>query len=257
MDLDPNSFIPEVFLDRLREGHEKGRRVIAAHGVPDHWIEPCHISEAVESHRWSWRPERCRLVLVAESHVFTTLQDLARRYRNPTGAQHAPSNFVRLVYCLAYGEPSLSGVTERGTPQYWKLFGDLAGTAPRHLPGKYNHDRLAEKVKTLQRLSELGVWLLDASLHGIYVPKGPRIDAGSARLTAQLQVIWWQSYGQTIVKEVRPERIVAIGKGLRGNMNGVIPFSGWIYQPQGARNRDQMGHNAEVLHQLNGWLRGN
>jgi hypothetical protein len=51
-----------------------------------------------------WRPPTPRLVLVAESHVFTTLLDLAVTYQNPSGAIHAPSNYVRLVYCLAYGE---------------------------------------------------------------------------------------------------------------------------------------------------------
>lgn len=242
------------FIRRIRTTHARGREKIEEYGVPREHTEPVDVAETVESHRWAWRPDSPHLVLIAESHVFTTLSDMSVRYTNPIGAEHAPTNYVRLVYCLAYGEPALCPGLKGGTPQYWSIFGKLVGTSPKLSVGGPRSGRLQEKVKTLKRMLHGGVWLLDASLHGIYMPKGDRIDAAKRELTADLQRLWWSGYGQAIIEQARPERIVAIGKGLFNNMRGAFSFDDWIYQPQGARTISQLGHNSEVLGRLSHWL---
>ena len=60
--------------------------------------------------------------------------------------------------------PGLGG----GTQQFWKIFGDMAGTSTNQRYGGPADARLRSWIETLQRLDELGVWLLDSSLHGIY-----------------------------------------------------------------------------------------
>ena len=179
---------------------------------------------------------------------------MAVQYRNPESAEHTPSNYVRLVYCLAYGESELSCGLKGGTPQYWDIFGRLVGTTPKNIPGSMPGSRLTEKAKTLHRMKASGIWLLDASLHGIYMPKGERIDSVSGYLTADLQKIWWDGYGRALVEDATPDRIIVIGKGLFNNMSSDIPFSDWIYQPQGARLEWQRKKNSDTLGELAEWL---
>ena len=65
---------------------------------------------AAERHRWAWAPSRVRLVLIAESPFYTSPQGFTlhvRRELLPPDARHAPSEFVRLIYCLGYGKNSL------------------------------------------------------------------------------------------------------------------------------------------------------
>jgi len=60
-----------------------------------------------------------------------------RRAEVPPEARFAPTDFVRLVYCLGYGENELldGGLVpgNGGTWQYWDLFGRLTnrGKQPR------------------------------------------------------------------------------------------------------------------------------
>jgi hypothetical protein len=130
--LDVSQWIPDLFQSYIANTHSEGRRLIQSYGVPESTIEPLQVAELVEAHRWAWKPERPRLVLIAESHVFTTLVETMATYQNPEGAHNAPSNFVRLVYCLGYGESLLCPQFKGGTPQYWRIFGNLVGTSPKH-----------------------------------------------------------------------------------------------------------------------------
>jgi hypothetical protein len=52
---------------------------------------------AVEEHRWFWRPDRIKFVLLAESHVYTDTDDLQCKITGlnlPPEAQKAPRQFV-------------------------------------------------------------------------------------------------------------------------------------------------------------------
>src|SRR5689334_21098888 len=111
---------------------ESGRATLAAASLP---LEPEGVGFAVERHRWAWKPKTVRVLLIAESHVFTSEDDFRLRitsHRLPVGARHTPADYVRLIYCLGYGESHLltpfpSG-NNPGTPQFWNVFGRVAGT---------------------------------------------------------------------------------------------------------------------------------
>ncbi|MEM1368174.1 MAG: hypothetical protein AAGG02_09160 [Cyanobacteria bacterium P01_H01_bin.15] len=120
-----------------RQGHAQGNRLLAAAGIP---TEPSIIAITVEQYRWAWRPQKVRILLLGESHIYTSAHDFKLQlnpHKLPPFPPSAPTSFVRIIYCLGYGEPELlSGKPKRrntGTRQFWDLFGRLAATgqAPR------------------------------------------------------------------------------------------------------------------------------
>ena len=54
------------------------------------------VAVAVESLRAEWRPERVRIVLLAESHVWTSRDELLSRVAQPNG-QEPPSPGLSIV----------------------------------------------------------------------------------------------------------------------------------------------------------------
>src|SRR5437016_3703784 len=91
--------------------------------------ESFEVVHAVEDYRQYWKPEKVRVILLAESHVFTTVQDFASRLKSNYGLPDFPNAFVRFVYCPGYGEnDALTTPAEgnRGTPQFWKIFSRCA-----------------------------------------------------------------------------------------------------------------------------------
>lgn len=221
--------------DRILHALSCGREAIAQAGLP---LEPPEVGTLVERHRWAWKPEKVRVLLIAESHVFTSASDLSCRVRPdliPPEARHAPEQFVRLVYCLGYGESAvLEGRPEGrngGTWQFWNLFGRVAGTGrqPTTLQASWQQ-RIAWKVNTLKVMQEKGVWLLDASLHGIYAPGATRVPPS---LGQRLHEIWWREYGHWLLAQSPGAYRCAIGRGVARTLIGLgVPIDGWIYQPQ-------------------------
>ena len=58
-----------------------------------------------EEHRSYWRPKNVRVLLLAESHAYTAREELERRLTiSDDEFELVPQGFVRLVYCLGYGE---------------------------------------------------------------------------------------------------------------------------------------------------------
>ncbi len=224
------------------------------------WLaESVDVALAVERHRWAWQPAEASVVLIAESHVFTSPDDLALSVRQeliPPGVRNTPDEFVRLIYCLGYGEDELlSGVPKvrnAGTLGFWSYFGRLAGTGiyPR---ASTLATRLAWKAQTLEALCTRGVWLLDASVHAFYSPGGVRL---SAQLGKALHNTWWNYYGHWLVEQLPPSvRLWAIGKGVHDQLiDERVPLSGFIYQPQAARGRNiDMNHGwNELLEDIEG-----
>lgn len=223
-------------VDRIQAAYAAGAQLLQAGGWP---VEPPAVAVAVEGHRWAWRPADARVLLVAESHVFTSAADAALRVHGdllPAAAQHAPAAFVRLVYCLGYGEPALLSGTpplpNPGTRQFWDIFGLLAGTGlqprgGRHVPWQ---DRVRWKVQTLQVLAGRGVWLLDASLHALYFPGGTSV---SPALKRGLYETWWRHYGAWLIRERSPAaKVWAVSKGVAEALTSFgYPPRGWVYHP--------------------------
>jgi hypothetical protein len=177
--------------------------------------------------------------------VFTTDEDFrssVRRPLLPEDARHAPDPFVRLVYCLGYGESDLPSPrpvnANGGTPQFWKIFGRLAETGTPASRARVDRStRVRWKVSTLRKLQRRGVWLLDASLHAIYAPGGHRLPYNAKR---QLHRLWWRHYGEELVRSLPGARVWAIGKSVVDGLRSIgVPLDDWIYQPQAARGGDR------------------
>lgn len=243
-------------IEKLKEVQAAGAKLLAQAGLE---AEPPGVALAVEKHRWAWRPDSVRVVLIAESHIYTSKSDFALtvlKDRLPPEAQHAPSEFVRIIYCLGYGEPQLlSGKTERrnaGTRQFWNLFGRLAATGqqPHTSKGASLDRRLQWKVDTLSKLQQKGVWVLDASSHAMYAPGGKRV---SNRLKFALHQLWWENYGCDLLSQFPQARVWIIGKTVADDLKKLkIPMQGWIYQPGAGRSpsRDLEQGWAELLESI-------
>ncbi len=108
-------------MDALEKCHSALAEILGEHA------EPLEVVRRADEHRDYWRPRKVvRIVLLAESHVYTTTGELGYRLQAlPALPPDLPRGFVRLVYCLGYGENRLldrpvTGTRNTGTPQYWK-----------------------------------------------------------------------------------------------------------------------------------------
>lgn len=186
--------------------------------------ESLAVLRRAEEHRLYWRPQRVRVVLLAESHVYTTPDELARTIALPTAAPpDLPRGFVRLVYCLGYGENRLlnrpiESPANTGTPQFWKIFYSCTNAiaansdfAPIQASTTSPAQRVGNKLEVLKKLRDLGVWLLDTSLAALYLPGRPK--PGPATLEACLQ-IGWDNHVRHVIEAAAPSHIVCIGVGV-------------------------------------------
>ncbi len=71
-------------------------------------IEPYESVELVEKYRQYWKPTKVKVVLLAESHVFTTDADRKIKIQTISGLNGYPTEYAKFVYCLAYGEKNLT-----------------------------------------------------------------------------------------------------------------------------------------------------
>jgi len=232
-------YLPEKYKEKLIEVHEKGSDMIRSFGfVP----EPLETALSVEEHRWFWKPKNVKFILVAESHVYTDGNEIRVKIdpnKLPIEVPKAiPLNFVRLVYCLGYGEPELLGAPEKiennaGTKQYLNLFRRCVRLDEK----PEDMTQLEWKVMTLNTLKEKGIWLLDASVHACYKGKGERLPS---RLVKKIIRVAWNGYVKPIIDDITIDRksVWIIGKGLHDTLTGRYAWgSNWIYQPN-ARFRD-------------------
>jgi hypothetical protein len=206
-------------------------------------IEPACVLRAVAAHREYWRPEQVRVLLLAESHVMTSEIELAagmslQGYGHPS----APSEFVRLVYCLGYGEKELVPAVSpnEGTWQFWKLFAACVGD-PMHgqiLKGSERNlrRRIVAKIALLEKLKACGVWLLDASPLALYRAGGKKPGSNMYR---NALVAGWELYSAEIVRLLAPRAVMVIGKMVHNLLEERLKLVvsrrseiDWIYQPQ-------------------------
>jgi hypothetical protein len=136
--------------------------------------EPLESVWLVETYRRYLKPETVRVVLLAESHVFTSVED--RRIAIPAidDLPEYPTQYARFVYCLGLGERELTNDPHHprrdGTPQFWKVLyacdnrvERLEDFTPiqRRTPFP---QRLQNKIRLLKHLRSKGIWLVDASV---------------------------------------------------------------------------------------------
>jgi hypothetical protein len=184
-------------------------------------IEHIDVIRRVEEHRCYWRPNRVRVVLLGESHVFTEALELRHQIRShPTLPPDLPRGFVRFIYCLGCGEDVLlQEALERrnsGTPQFWKVFlsctrqvtsgEDFAPVLKSRTTSI--EKRLENKLRVLTELRDLGAWLVDASIAGLYTPG--RRKPGRRVIEAVLHACW-DTYVKSELETFGPEAILVIG----------------------------------------------
>jgi hypothetical protein len=185
--------------------------------------EPLGVTRHVERHRQFWRPETPRLILLAESHVHTSEAETNCKIRVHDLPANIPLEFVRLVYCLGYGENGLLDGTatgrNTGTPQFWQIFASCLRTISsrrdfRDIQASQTPSlkhRIAGKVRLLEALRAQGIWLVDASIAALYhqaLPKPPlQLRQAAIRVS-------WDNYVGQEVADASPEAILCIGVGV-------------------------------------------
>ncbi len=193
--------------------------------------ESFEVVRAVDDHRRFWKPRNVETLLLAESHVHTSDQELNVPLVDTDDIpRKCPRKYVRLIYCLAYGEDVLLEdrtllKSNRGTWQFWKLFAACSSDSPyeiktsigRILKQETTDDvtRVRNKVVILNRLKAKGVWLLDASILALFVGGG-KLPSGTMREIIEAS---WESYISETIEGENPRRIVVVGKGVYGILN--------------------------------------
>ena len=229
--------------ERIEKTYETIQRIIPYYAQ----FDSLEAVKQVEEYRQFWRPRKTNVVLLAESHVYTDEQDYKTKcYRSTVHRiiPNYPIRFVRCVFCLGYGENKLLNKTRTdrrntGTPQYWKMFSSCVAESEKDLgfwrvlktgtPSLYS--RLRNKVKVMRQMKRRGVWLLDASIVGLY-GSGKKDHSVTERV---LEICWRNAITDTI-EESNPKHIIVVGKGVGNILNQKlhrlnIPFS-IIPQPQ-------------------------
>jgi len=188
--------------------------------------EPYKSVVLVERYRKYWKPNNVRVILLAESHVFTTEGDRSIPLPNIANLPEYPTEYAKFVYCLAYGEKNLTGnrkhPTGDGTPQFWKIF----ISCNNRIKDKYDFNpilsstryeqRLKNKIDLLLSLKQKGIWLVDSSIVALYNngKKPPH--------KKMLSVIRksWECYTADVIRHAKPEHIICIGKGVASILEG-------------------------------------
>jgi hypothetical protein len=207
---------------------------------PNLTFESYHVVKLVHDYRLYWKPKRVKTILFAESHVFTNEPET--EIKHTINLPDYPTSFVRFVYSLAYGQSETlteSVPNNGGTPQFWKLFNELAENKFRVVNNQNHNDKLEQKIRLLQFLKDNGVWLLDCSIVGLYQngQKPSMIDMNDILVTSYL------NYCKPILLEEHPENVLVIGKSIftlfQFELNQIDAHVDWIHQPNARVTSDK------------------
>ena len=216
-------------------------------------MDSARVLAAVAAHRAYWRPEAVRLLVLSESHVFTREAELEAQVPLAVfGHAAAPEPFVRLVYCLGYGERDLVQGPVRGnagTAQFWKLL--AAGIDPAlcaQVVERTEPDllrRLAAKLAVLEAL-EGARGVAARCLSGGAVRR-ESAEAARGRAGAG-DGMAWTAYTREAIVEAAPRAVMIVGKmvyaGIGGRIRAMlgpaVPVQ-WMYQPQARRPAEEHG----------------
>ena len=199
-------------MQKLNEAYYKVKRLLGEQ------TESLESVQLVETYRRLLKPEKIRVILLAESHVFT--HDADRKVPIPPipDLPGYPAQYARFVYCLGYGEKNLTRSAihpnRDGTPQFWKIFfsccnhvfsSDDFHPILGQTPAK---QRIENKIRILKRLKDQGIWLVDASIVALYK------DSKKIPNMSQALEESWKSYTRDVVISANPEHVICIGKGV-------------------------------------------
>lgn len=240
--------------------------------LPRVTVDSLEAIKHVEEHRQFWKPNQTNVVLLAESHVYTDREDFEIELdktilsKLPSGY---PSHFVRFVYCLGYGENEI--LTKKptrknaGTPQYWKIFCSCVAENKDNLGfekvikrgTKRLVDRLQNKLNILQHMKKKGIWLLDASIVGLYGNEAKKFSEAYR----QIIEICWDNYLKRTIEETNPKYIIVIGKQVEKTLQSRLDQLGIPYetlpQPQAHLTQEEHLKNFQRYNEIcNSVLKG-
>ena len=195
---------------RLKHAYDRARSIIGSARA-----ECLEAAIAVDKLRKDQRPDQVHVVVLAESHVWTSREEIQSRVRLPGGKN---TGFARFVYCLGYGEPLLVDppvVPNLSTHQFWTLLHDtVRGPTASHFSLLKSGEpdlktRVRNKLVLLAEMRRAGIWLMDASVTALY-RQGSLVDSEDD-YNAVLRACW-KSYVGEIVCENKPSAILIIGR---------------------------------------------
>ena len=201
--------------NRLYDAYEA-----SSHGLYSD-AEPFKSVELIENYRHYWRPEKVRVILLAESHVYTSDVDRTQTIKPLLGLDNYPTEYAKFVYCLGYGEKELTSgechPKRDGTPQFWKLFFSClhkihsnSDFAPILKSTTSFKQRIQSKLDLLSSLQSEGIWLVDASIVALY-HQGKKPEPERIHRAVKSS---WDRYTSKVLEEANPDHIVVIGKGV-------------------------------------------
>jgi hypothetical protein len=185
-------------------------------------LESIEVVQQVDQYRQYWRPDKPRLVLLAESHVHTTETELLSRLRPDSVRKDLAHGFVRFVYCLGYGENELLDKPlspNSGTWQFWKIFYSCINLvqsnedfAPMLKAKTKLRERINYKIELVEDMKAQGIWLVDASHAALFRNGHPKI--AKDLYEKALQTCWTEHVRSVLEHPCRPEGILCIGCGV-------------------------------------------
>lgn len=179
-------------------------------------IEPFESVALVDQYRQYWKPDKIKIMLLAESHVFTTDEDRKIEIPLIDDLPGYPRFYAKFVYCLGYGERYIikndSHPKRDGTPQYWKIFYSCNNYVDKDedfkpiLKKTSDDERILKKINLLRNLKQRGIWLVDSSIIGVYD------RSKKHRQMNEIIKISWREYIKYVVQEANPRYVICIGK---------------------------------------------
>lgn len=170
--------------------------------LPKEDVEQQKMIDLTLSYHQYWKPDNTKIIILAESHAQSSLEninDVPELSRSVLSEKeyNGPVGHMGLVYCLTYGEnealtrPITPAKKNAGTTQFWKLFALCSrgiDFRPSNLDEKEDDDyafsrdlmksgglscgeRIRAKLAILEDLKAKGIWLVDTSLFGWYIPQ--------------------------------------------------------------------------------------
>jgi len=169
-----------------------------------------------------------------------------------------PANYVKLVYCLGYGEKYLVRLDgNTGTPQFWKIFASCVNQnfyseSEKILLSKTTnfYQRLRNKISILEKLKEKGIWLVDASIVALYndtIKPTPKI-------IKEITKVSWEHHVSKVIRETKPDKIIVIGKGVSKDLEDELKKTNIHIdvqpQPNARLSKKEIGKTHERYYEL-------
>jgi len=182
--------------------------------------EPFASVELVEKYRQYWKPADVKIILLAESHVFTTDNDRDITLPAIKDLPSYPIEYAKFVYCLAYGEVEMTGSCHHprrdGTPQFWKIFYSCINEVScledfKPILSKTPFEqRVQNKIAVLRQMRNAGIWLIDTSIVALYNNgRKPPFNTMQEVISAS-----WHGYTRDWITGEKPSHVICIGKGV-------------------------------------------